>query len=1247
MTTTLGEAVIGVGADTSGFEEDVKGKSEAAAKSASKSMQTIGKSVTGVGTKLSLGVTTPLVGIAVAAVHTAAEFQTTMNIMQATSGASGKQVESLSALAKKLGADTIYSANDAADAMLELAKGGFKPAQIAGGGVQATMALAATEGMKLGDAATITANAMNTFGLKAKNASKIADALAGGSNASTASVTSLAQALSQVGPGAKNAGLSLNDTVGVLAAFDNAGVKGSDAGTSLKTMLTRLVPQTKQAMGAMENLGLMTYSSGGAMQKLAKDGIHPASGSLKDVTSAVSGYLVKQGIAKAGTQALTKATQQYLESSGSLHSAFVDQNGQFKSITQIAGILQDKLKGLSQAQRTTAMYQIFGSDSTRAATILMNDGAKGVAKFIKATQAQGAAQKLANARMKGTAGAIEMMKGSIDTAALAIGQILLPFVTQAANFVAKLANAFVAMSPHVQKAALIFGVVAAAIGPLLVIVGTLISSVGTIIGVFEGVTLAMAAPYIAIGLLVAALVLLYMKSKTVRDIVNKAFGDIEKAVLPAVSQIVAMVKGQLIPAFVAIEPLLTKVAAIFLTVFAKIVIDSIKAVVKIITGIVQVITGIVEIVSGIFTGNWSRVWQGMKDVVGGVLKIIVGLIELQFAKFRVLFSLGLDALKFLAEAAWDGIKKLFSLALDGIKSLLKKALDIWLAPWKALFNGLQDAGRAGWDKIKTLFSNAMGAVKTGLGNAFDAVKRVFTEAFETIKGIVTTRVQNIITNFSSIDNLKAAADRAWNDVKGAFTDGIGKAVTSVKSLAGKVKTAAGNLPSALEHAGEQLIEGLIHGIESKVGALTSKISSIANKVKGFFPGSPVKEGPLTSWNDGSPGKHLMDMLGKGIDAGASVASAAMGRAAGAVASTASTATDKAADAVKKKAPKILYKSGTWVISGFTKGLKDGADGVRSYLNSMMDDLRKAGEKGAEGVVTKFRARILPLAHALDDVKTKLAAAKSDLASKLDEMNSYAQNVGSNLVSSVFTANDDQTPVTFDQMIAKLKKQQDDTLAFAKVLKQLKDEGLNDTSYDQIAQGGIDSLQAAQALVAAGQSGVDQVNQIQGTIDKASTTAGTIAAQYLYQGGVDAANALVDHLQSRQKDLETQMQHMGDVFAAAIRKAVDETVKGITIRVVKDKSGNKTTKVNGYATGTLSAPGGWAMTGERGRELVKLPQGARVYPAAQTQRMIAPTSEPTNVEIHMNNYGPSTGADRRRELEWTLKYATKSDEVKVQ
>lgn len=301
------------------------------------------------------------------------KYSRTMNLVAAATGAPASQMKRLDALAMKLGADTQFSANDAAEAMLELGKAGISTSDIYGGALKGTLLLAAAGGTDLGTAATIASNAMNTFNLHGADMNKIASALAGGANASSASVESLGQALQQVGPGAKNAGLSLNETIAALSAFDAAGIKGSDAGTSLKTMLMNLVPQTKQAKTAMADLGL----------------------------------------------------------------DFVNADGSFKSLANISQQLHDKLGPLTQAQRTQALTTIFGSDASRAASVLMNQGAKGIEKYIRATQDQGAAQKMANAAMHGTAGAMERLRGSVETAELALGKALAPTIREVAGWLSE------------------------------------------------------------------------------------------------------------------------------------------------------------------------------------------------------------------------------------------------------------------------------------------------------------------------------------------------------------------------------------------------------------------------------------------------------------------------------------------------------------------------------------------------------------------------------------------------------------------------------------------------------------------------------------------------------------------------------------------------------------------------------------------------------------------------------------------
>ncbi len=292
------------------------------------------------------------------AVTDAGNFQQSLSQVAAASGATGIQIKALSDLALQMGKTTVFGANAAAAAMLDLAKAGLDPAQIAGGALTATMQLAATEGMELSRAAQVMAEQMGAFGLSAADAASIADSLAGASIASTASVDGLAQGLSQVAAVANLSGLTLQQTSGALALLAQNGIKGSDAGTSLKTMLLRLVPSSKEAADEMEKLGI----------------------------------------------------------------SFTDSQGKIKDITQISEILQTRLRGLTQAQRTSSLQTIFGTDAYRAAAVLTKSGAAGLRDYILATNDKTAAERLSEARTTGVNGALAKFRNAIETAGISLLQ---------------------------------------------------------------------------------------------------------------------------------------------------------------------------------------------------------------------------------------------------------------------------------------------------------------------------------------------------------------------------------------------------------------------------------------------------------------------------------------------------------------------------------------------------------------------------------------------------------------------------------------------------------------------------------------------------------------------------------------------------------------------------------------------------------------------------------------------------------
>lgn len=192
------------------------------------------------------------------AVKTAADFEKGLSGIKAVSGATTEQMDGIRKMALRLGADTSFSASEASTAMEELVKAGVPIESVMNGAADAAVALAEAGGVDLPQAATIAANAMNQFGLSAEQLPGIVDQIAGAANVSAIDVSDLGMSMSQVGAVANLAGLSFEDTALAITAMGNAGIKGSDAGTSLKSMLMNLQPTTEKQVGLMQELGIVT-----------------------------------------------------------------------------------------------------------------------------------------------------------------------------------------------------------------------------------------------------------------------------------------------------------------------------------------------------------------------------------------------------------------------------------------------------------------------------------------------------------------------------------------------------------------------------------------------------------------------------------------------------------------------------------------------------------------------------------------------------------------------------------------------------------------------------------------------------------------------------------------------------------------------------------------------------------------------------------------------------------------------------
>ena len=280
------------------------------------------------------------------------DFEAAMSGVAAVADANAQQLEALSNAAIKAGQDTVFSASESAKAEAELAKAGVSVNDILQGGLIGSINLAAAGQIDLAKSAEISAQAMNIFKLEGKDVGHIADVLTAGANKSAAGVDDLGQALQQGGLVAKQTGLTLEETVGTLAAFSDNALKGSDAGTSLKTMLQRLTPQSAEAQAKFDELNISAY----------------------------------------------------------------DAQGNFVGLASFAEQLKTQLSGLTPQARNSALAIMFGSDAVRGANVLYEQGAAGMQSYIAAVDDTGAAARMAARQMDNLKGDVEQLKGSLETA---------------------------------------------------------------------------------------------------------------------------------------------------------------------------------------------------------------------------------------------------------------------------------------------------------------------------------------------------------------------------------------------------------------------------------------------------------------------------------------------------------------------------------------------------------------------------------------------------------------------------------------------------------------------------------------------------------------------------------------------------------------------------------------------------------------------------------------------------------------
>lgn len=287
-----------------------------------------------------------------------------------------------------------------------------------------------------------------------------------------------------------------------------------------------------------------------------------------------------------------------------------------------------------------------------------------------------------------------------------------------------------------------------------------------------------------------------------------------------------------------------------------------------------------------------------------------------------------------------------------IKSIIRDAVTIATKLWDtfgkdiiryatAAFRNVQQIIGGGLNVIAGIFKTISAVMRGDWSAAWDGIKQIVRGAADVVVGLVR-QLANVVQLVLSAGwkALKGIATAAWDGVKAAVQTGVNTTIGVVKQLPGKAAAALGDLGSYLYAKGQALIQGLINGILSKVAAVGDALSSVAGKIKGYLPGSPVKEGPLKSWNNGGAGKRLMDLLADGITKGEAKVAESMQKALG-----------KAVDAAQAQADRM--KS---VVDSIRSAMDSLADSVTSAFSGDLFNVDAAGDffKGALAQASQLR-----------------------------------------------------------------------------------------------------------------------------------------------------------------------------------------------------------------------------------------------------------------------------------------------------
>lgn len=791
---------------------------------AGQKMETVGNSIAGAGKKM-MGVTTVIGGVGVAAVKTAADFDSAMSQVAAVSGATGKDFDALRNKAREMGAKTKFSATEAAEAMNYMAMAGWKTEDMLDG-IEGVMNLAAASGEDLAATSDIVTDALTAFGLSAKDSGHFADILAAASSNANTNVSMMGETFKYCAPIAGALGFSAEDTAEAIGLMANAGIKSSQAGTALRTIMNNLAGDVKISGKAIGDVTIATTNADSSMRDL--------SDILADCRSAFG--------------------------------------------------------NLTESEKAQAAESLVGKNAMSGFLALMNAGEDDIAKLSSAIDnCDGSAEKMAMTMQDNLAGQLTILKSQLQELAISFGDILMPairsIVSKLQGFVDKLNG----MDEGTKRTIVTIALLVASIGPLLVIIGTAISKIGVamqgvvklangisklkvsvqggtgVLGKLGAALGGISAPVLAvvavIAVLVAAFIHLWKTNEGFRDAIIGTWNRIKDTISGFCQGIVDRLNA-LGFQFTDIVDVLKTVWDGFCQVLAPIFEGVFNNIANILSTVTGVITEILDVFIGIFTGNWSQAWTGVKEIFSSIwngissfftniLNVIKGVADVVLGWFGTSWNEVWTNIKTFFEGIWNGIATFFTTIWETLKnvvtvgimaigSILSAAFDIITLPFRFIWENCKEIIISVWDAIKSKVSTVIHAVASVISTVMNAIKTVFSTVWNAIKTVVTTVVNAIKSVVTTVFNaIKSTATTVWNAIKAAVTTPVNAIKSTVTTVFNSVKSTVTSIFNGIKSTATSVWNGIKTAITTPIEAAKNKVKSVVDAIKGFFSGMKI------------------------------------------------------------------------------------------------------------------------------------------------------------------------------------------------------------------------------------------------------------------------------------------------------------------------------------------------------------------------------------------------------------------------